>query len=90
MLLDVMAKVMMASIIQSRLDRVLRAEGVEYQHGFRGGRGCSDGIFALKMALLKRREHGLGSWVLFVDLVKAFNSVDRSLLLAILGKFWGA
>ena len=39
------------------------------------------------MALLKRREHWLGSWVLFVDLVKAFNSVDRSLLLAILGKF---
>jgi len=86
MLLDVMAKVV-ASIIQSRLDRVLRAEGVEYQHGFRGGRGCSDGIFALKMALLKRREHGLGSWVLFVDLIKAFDSVDRSLLLAILGKF---
>ena len=40
-----------------------------------------------KMALLKRREHRLGSWVLFVDLVKAFDSVDRSLLLAILGKF---
>ena len=31
MLLGVMAKVV-ASIIQSRLDRVLRAEGVEYQH----------------------------------------------------------
>jgi len=54
MLLAVMAKVV-ASIIQSaRLDRVLlsRAEGVEYLHCFRGGRGCSDGIFALKMALL--------------------------------------
>ena len=62
MLLDVMAKVVASSIIQSRLDLVLRAEGEEYQHGFRGGRGCSDGIFAPKMALiLKRREHGLGS-----------------------------
>ena len=52
-----------------------------------GGRGCADGIVALKMALLTRREHGLGSWVLFVDFVKAFDSADRSLLLAILGKF---
>ena len=39
------------------------------------------------MALLKRREHWLCSWVLFVYLVKAFVFVNRSLLLAILGKF---
>jgi hypothetical protein len=32
-------------------------------HGLRG-RGCSDGIFSLKMALLKRKEHGLGTWAL--------------------------
>jgi hypothetical protein len=30
------------------------------------------------MALLKRKEHGLSTWTLYVDLVKAFDSVDRA------------
>jgi hypothetical protein len=36
------------------------------------------------MALLKRKEHGLITWALHVDLVKAFDSVDRALMLDIL------
>jgi hypothetical protein len=36
------------------------------------------------MALLKRKEHGLSTWALYVDLVKAFDSVDRALMLDIL------
>ena len=50
-------------------------------------RGCSDGSFALRMALQKRREHGLGTYVLFVDLVKAFDSVDRDGMVEVLRKF---
>jgi hypothetical protein len=38
--------------------------GVEYQNGFLRCRVCSDDIFLLKMALLKRKEHGLGTWAL--------------------------
>ena len=34
--------------------------------------------FTLKQMLRKRREHGLETWVLFVDLVKAFDCVPRS------------
>ena len=86
MLLDVMLKVV-DSIVASRLDQLLKKVGVEYQNGFRAGRGCADGTFALKMALLKRNEHGLGTWVLFVDLVKAFDSVDRTMMLELLTKF---
>ena len=86
MLLDVSAKVV-ASIISARLERVLADEGVEYQNGFLRQRGCSDGIFSLKLALLKRKEHGLNTWALYVDLVKAFDSVDRKLMLDILRRF---
>jgi hypothetical protein len=48
MLLDAMAKVV-AAIVESRLARLLVKVGVEDQNGFLRGRGCSDGIFSLKI-----------------------------------------
>lgn len=66
---------------------MLKKEGLEAQNGFTGGRGCSDGSFRLRQALKWRREHGLESWVLFVDLAKAFDSVPRDVLWAVLAKF---
>ena len=62
-------------------------EGLEEQNGFMPHRGCRDGIFSLKLALQKRREHGLGTWAVFVDLVKAFDSVPRETLYRVLKKF---
>ena len=41
-------------------------------------RGCCDGIFTVKMALQKRHEHGLSTWRVFIDLVKAFDSPHNS------------
>ena len=40
-------------------------------------RGTCDGSFTLKQAIKKRREHGLETWGLFADLVKAFDRVPR-------------
>ena len=45
-------------------------------------------IFTIKTAIKKRSEHGLESWVLFHNLVKAFDRVPRELLWIILPKFW--
>ena len=86
MLLDAASKVM-SMIINSRLQLLLKEVGIEEQNGFMGGRGCSDGIFCIRQALKKRREHGKESWVLFVDLVKAFDSVPRDVLFTVLAKF---
>ena len=38
------------------------------------------------MALQKRHEHNQDSWAVFVDLVKAFDTVDRDGMVAVLKK----
>ena len=85
-LMDTAAK-LMTSMLTQRFGKLLEVEGLEEQCGFMRGRGCSDGSFSLKAALQKRREHNLHSYVVFVDLVKAFDSVPRQGLFAVLNKF---
>ena len=58
-----------------------------YQCGFVPGRGCPDGIMPVRLGLLKRQQYNLDSYVLFIDLVKAFDSVDRIALDGVLEKF---
>lgn len=48
---------------------------------------CQEAQHILKRALLLRCQHGLKSYVLFVDLVKAFDSVHQGLLYAILERY---
>ena len=86
MLLDAASKIV-SMVINGRLQLLLKEVGIEEQNGFMGGRGGSDGIFCIRQALKKRREHGLESWVLFVDLVKAFDTVPRDVLFVVLAKF---
>ena len=86
MLLDAASK-LVSMIIENRLGRVLKEEGLEAQNGFAGGRRCSHGPFSLRQTLKRRREHRLESWVLFVDRVKACDSVPRDVLWAVLAKF---
>ena len=74
MLLETAYKIV-AIIINNRLQLIVEGLAVEHesQCGFRPGRGCTDAVFTVKMAMKKRREHGLESWILFLDLVKAFD-----------------
>ena len=60
---------------------------MEAQTGFRDQRGTIDGLFTTFMSLHKRREHGLETWALFIDLVKAFDTVPREALFAVLRRF---
>ena len=87
MLLETAYKIV-AVILNKRLQIIEEglAELHENQCGFRTERGCTDANFIVKMAMKKRREHGLESWILFLDLVKAFDRVPRELLWSILEK----
>jgi hypothetical protein len=49
--------------------------------------GCKDALFLLRTVLQDRREHNLETHVLFVDLVKAFDTVNHDLLFCILRKY---
>ena len=86
MLLDVVSKVMSA-LINRRLQELLKVNGRESQNGFTDGRGCRDSSFALRLALQTLREHGCTSWVAFIDLVKAFDSVDRTAMCDVLKRY---
>ena len=85
-LLDIASKIL-SCVIVARLNFVQEKEGLEEQTGFRGNRGTIDGSFSTIIALSKRKEHNLATYALFVDLVKAFDTVNRTALWLILRKF---
>ena len=85
-LLDIASKILSCVIVE-RLKGVMEEVGPENQCGFRPWRGTIDGTFNLLMALRKRQEHNLETFVSFVDLVKAFDSVPRAALFKVLRRY---
>ena len=58
----------------------------ESQCGYRSGRGTMDMIFSVRQLQEKCIEHHVGLYQVFVDLTKAFDTVNRQALWIILGK----
>ena len=85
MLLEVAYKIA-AIVIHQRLQPIVEKLDHETQCGFRQERGCLDAVFTVKLAMKKRREHQQETWILFLDLVKAFDRVPRELLWEVLLK----
>ena len=56
--------------------------GMDAQTGFRPDRGTIDGLFTTFVGLHKRKDHVLEMWALFIDFVKAFDTVPRKALFA--------
>ena len=86
MLLEAAYKIV-SILLLNRLRPLAETLDHEQQCGFRPGRGCSDAVFTVKMAMKKRREHSKETWILFLDLVKAFDRVPRELLWQLMEKF---
>ena len=78
---------MLASVLAHRINPLVRDHGLESQCGSLNSKGCPDALFAIKSALQIRREHNLETHVLFVDLVKTFDTVNHGFLLKVLQKF---
>ena len=64
----------------------IRDDGMEEQCGCLQRKGCRKAVFPLKIAIQLRREHNLESFVTFVDLVKAFDTINHKLMIVVLKK----
>ena len=81
-------------IYERILERRIRAQVEdnlgEWQHGFRPGRSTTDLIFALKIHMEKVREWGNSREVVFIDMEKAFDCINRNnLWRALLDEHYG-
>ena len=78
-LLSIPSKVICRAIlnrIKPRIELQLR----ESQCGFRKGRGCADQLFSLRVMMEKAREYHSPLYMCFIDLKKAYDSVNRAAL----------
>ena len=79
---------MLARVIQERLQQIAEDILPDLQCGFRRGRGCTDRIFAARQLVEKTLEHNDSLFVLFVDLRKAYDSdVSRRVVWTVLSKY---
>lgn len=68
-----------ALILKQRLQNWAEGSLLEGQCGFRKGRGCNDAIFTLKSLLERAHRKDTPVQLCFIDLSKAYDSVDRDL-----------
>ena len=59
----------------------------ESQCGFRANRGTTDMIFCARQIQEKSREQHKDLYMVFIDLTKAFDSINRTGLWSLLAKF---
>ncbi len=78
-LLDVVGKVV-ARVIQECLQKLAEDQLPESQCGFRKGCGCTDMIFTVRQLVEKSWENTAKTFLTFIDLRKAYDSVPREAL----------
>jgi len=72
-----------AGILNNRLVTYLEDNNIyaEEQNGFRQNRSCAEHVFTLTTILKNRQAKGESTYVAYLDAEKAFDRVDRNLLL---------
>ncbi|CAM4830075.1 unnamed protein product [Rotaria magnacalcarata] len=78
-LLSVTGKIF-SRIILNRIQNSVDERLLEIQSGFRSNKSTIDQIFTLKMTMERRREFNKPLFMCFIDIAKAYDSVNRELL----------
>ena len=78
-LLSIPSKIL-AKVLYRRIEVVVEPQLHEAQCGFRKGRGCIDQVFNLKECMSMSRQKEKPLYMCFIDLRKAYDSVNRELL----------
>jgi hypothetical protein len=86
MLMDVCSKIF-SSVMNGHAFCLLELHGTRFQFGGTPTLSCQDGLFTLKTLLNAHKNHNLPSFVVFVDLVKAYDTANHDLLLKVLEKY---
>ena len=74
-------------ILLERLQAIIDPQLLESQCGFRKGRGTTDQIWLTRQIVEGATEYGTAAHLCYVDLIKAYDSVDRNALIAILKSY---
>jgi hypothetical protein len=78
-LLNVTSK-LFSRMILNRIQQLIDNQLLEAQAGFRANRSTIDQIFTMKMIMEKRKEFNKPLFLCFIDITKAYDSVNRELL----------
>ena len=85
-LMEVTSK-LVTILINTRLQKLLHKYSIPYQFGGVPSTGCQDAVFCLKNFLQERRDKNKDSWCLFLDLVKAYDTIRHDIIHTALEKF---
>jgi Reverse transcriptase (RNA-dependent DNA polymerase). len=76
-----------SKLLLNRLEPQIDPKLGEYQGGFRKGRSCPEQILSLKMIIKYYTARPKNIYISFVDFKKAYDSIDRGLLMEILREY---
>ena len=78
---------MLALVLLERMQVIEEPQLLEVQCGFRKGQSTVDQIWLTRQVVERAAEYHTPMYLCFVDLIKAYDSVDRAALLAVLRSF---
>jgi hypothetical protein len=81
------AQKIFSRILCTQSYKLLEKHGAKHQYGVTPNCGCQDRNFTLKSILHLRRQHNQDTFVVFDDLVKAYDTYNHELMLKILEQY---
>ncbi len=84
--MDVCSKIF-SLVKNGRAFCLLDQNGTRFQFSGTPKLGCRDGLFVLMTLLTIQKNHNFTSYIVFVDLAKAYNTANHELLLTLLERY---